>query len=63
MIHWLAEGGMNLFVKYLSSVDIYPILEDSFGGVRKNKKEKTGSISWKTDLSFYGLNTTDSNSE
>jgi hypothetical protein len=32
------RGGMNLFVKYLSSVDIYPILEGFFGGVRRNNK-------------------------
>ncbi len=32
------RGGMALFVKYLGSVDIYSILEGSFGGVRKNKK-------------------------
>ncbi len=32
------RGGMNLFVKYLSSVDIYPILEGFFGGVRRNTK-------------------------
>ena len=34
----VGRGGMNLFVKYLSSVDIYSILEGSFGGVRRNKK-------------------------
>ncbi len=34
----VGRGGMNLFVKYLSSVDIYSILEGSFGSVRKNKK-------------------------
>ena len=32
------RGGMALFVKYLGSVDIYSILEGSFGSVRKNKK-------------------------
>jgi len=32
------RGGMALFVKYLGSVDIYSILEGSFGGVRKNNK-------------------------
>ena len=33
-----SRGGMNLFVKYLNSVDIYPLLEFFFGSVRKNKK-------------------------
>ncbi len=32
------RGGMALFVKYLGSVEIYSILEGSFGGIRKNKK-------------------------
>ena len=32
------RGGIALFVKYLSSVDIYSILEGSFGSVRKSKK-------------------------
>ena len=32
------RGGMNLFVKYLSSVEIYPLLEDLFGNIRRNKK-------------------------
>ncbi len=34
----VGRGGMNLFVKYLSSVDIYSILEGSFGSVRRSKK-------------------------
>ncbi len=33
-----SRGGTNLFVKYLSSVDIYPLLEDSFGSMRKSQK-------------------------
>ena len=32
------RGGMTLFVKYLSSVEIYPLLQDLFGDVRKSKK-------------------------
>ena len=32
------RGGMNLFVKYLSSVEIYLLLEDLFGNIRKNRK-------------------------
>jgi len=32
------RGVMNLFVKYLSSVEIYPLLEDLFGNIRRNKK-------------------------
>jgi len=32
------RGGMALFVKYLSSVEIYPLLQDLFGDIRKNKK-------------------------
>ncbi len=32
------RGGMNLFVKYLSGVGIYSILEGSFGSVRKSSK-------------------------
>ena len=32
------RGGMNLFVKYLSSVEIYPLVQDLFGNIRKNKK-------------------------
>ncbi|TDE63235.1 MAG: IS1380 family transposase, partial [Candidatus Scalindua sp. AMX11] len=34
----VGRGGMNLFVKYLSSVDIYPLLEGSFGNMRKSQK-------------------------
>ncbi len=32
------RGGMALFVKYLSSVEIYPLLEGFFGVIRKNNK-------------------------
>lgn len=37
------RGGMNLFVKYLSSVEIYPLLEDLFGNIRRNNK---GLLVW-----------------
>lgn len=33
-----SRGGMALFVKYLSNVEIYPLLSGFFGGIRKNKK-------------------------
>ncbi|GAX61743.1 NAD-dependent aldehyde dehydrogenase [Candidatus Scalindua japonica] len=32
------RGGMSLFVKYLSSVEIYPLLEEFFGDIRKSGK-------------------------
>ena len=32
------RGGMALFVKYLSSVEIYPLLQSFFGDIRKNNK-------------------------
>lgn len=37
------RGGMNLFVKYLSSVEIYPLLENLFGNIRRNNK---GLLVW-----------------
>ncbi len=33
-----SRGGMALFVEYLNSVEIYPLLSSFSGGVRKNKK-------------------------
>jgi hypothetical protein len=33
-----SRGGMILFVKYLSNVEIFPLLSGIFGGIRKNKK-------------------------
>jgi len=30
------RGGMALFVKYLNSTEIYPLLQSFFGGIRKN---------------------------
>jgi hypothetical protein len=33
-----SRGGMILFVKYLSNVEIFPLLSGFFGGIRKNKK-------------------------
>ena len=32
------RGGMALFVKYLSSVEIYQLLQGIFGDIRKNNK-------------------------
>ena len=32
------RGGMALFVKYLSGVEIYPLLQSFFGGIRRNNK-------------------------
>jgi hypothetical protein len=32
------RGGMALFVKYLSSVEIYPLLQSFFGDIRRNNK-------------------------
>ncbi len=32
------RGGLALFVKYLSAVEIYPLLIELFGSLRKNKK-------------------------
>ena len=32
------RGGMALFVKYLNSVEIYPILQSLFGDIRRNNK-------------------------
>ena len=32
------RGGIALFVKYLNSTEIYPLLESFFGGIRKNNK-------------------------
>jgi hypothetical protein len=32
------RGGMALFVKYLNSVEIYPLLQSFFGEIRKNNK-------------------------
>lgn len=32
------RGGMALFVKYLSSVEIYPLLHSYFGDIRRNNK-------------------------
>ncbi len=32
------RGGMALFVKYLNSTEIYPLLQSFFGGIRKNNK-------------------------
>ncbi len=32
------RGGMSLFVKYLNSVEIYPLLQEYFGDIRKSKK-------------------------
>ena len=33
-----SRGGMILFVKYLSNVEIFPLLSGIFGDIRKNKK-------------------------
>jgi len=33
-----SRGGMILFIKYLSNVEIFPLLSGIFGGIRKNKK-------------------------
>jgi hypothetical protein len=38
------RDGMALFVKYLSSVEIYPLLQNIFGDIRKNNK---GLPTWK----------------
>lgn len=32
------RGGLILFVRYLSKIRIYPLLERFFGSIRKNKK-------------------------
>lgn len=32
------RGGMALFVRYLSSVEIYPLLQSFFGNIRRNNK-------------------------
>ena len=32
------RGGMALFVRYLSNVEIYPLLQRLFGNIRKNNK-------------------------
>ena len=39
------RGGMALFVKYLNSVEIYPLLQSFFGDIRRNKKNITSPFS------------------
>ena len=38
-----SRGGLALFVRYVSKIGIYPIIERSFGGIRKNKKGVSAS--------------------
>lgn len=47
------RGGLALFVRYLSTIGIYPLLERTFGSLRKSRKGIPVSNLFKQLFAFF----------